>query len=603
MPSRIEDYALIGDCETAALVSRQGSIDWLCWPRFDSHPCFAALLGTPEHGRWLIAAQDPNAKIERRYRTNTLILETRLETAEGAVKLIDFMPKREGPSSIVRIVVGERGRVAMKSELLLRFAFGRIVPWVTKLEDGTLRAIAGPDMVVLRTPVGLRGENMTTVSEFVVEAGDTITFVMTYAQSNGPPPEAINPHTALSETEAFWRDWAAKCTTAGVWTELVIRSLITLKALTYGPTGGIAAAPTTSLPERIGGPRNWDYRYCWLRDATLTLLALMHAGYYDEAHAWREWLLRAVAGSPEQVQIMYGLSGERFLNEWNVPWLPGYEGSKPVRVGNAAHSQRQIDVFGEIMDTMHQGRRGGLTGGDWAWSLQLELVKRVANVWRKPDAGLWESRGQRQHFTYSKVMAWVAIDRAIRSAEEFSLEGPLEDWRALRDTIHEDVCARGYNEQKGSFVQAYGSDQLDASLLLLPCVGFLPIDDERIERTVAAIEDELWVDGFVRRYDTRESEDGLPAGEGVFLACSFWLVDVYLLQGRRREAEALFKRLVGLCNDVGLISEEYDPAQGRMLGNFPQAFTHVALVSTAFNLTSASKPVDQRAQQTETAPV
>jgi GH15 family glucan-1,4-alpha-glucosidase len=600
MTGRIEDYALIGDRETAALVGRDGSIDWLCWPRFDSHACFAALLGSREHGRWLIAPRDKDARVHRHYRPNTLILETRFETKDGAVALIDFMPRRARTSSIVRLVVGERGRVAMCCELVLRFGFGLIVPWVTRLEDGAHRAIAGPDMTVLRTPVHLRGENLTTVGEFVVEAGDTVPFVMSYSSSNLPPPEPADPKALLEETAAFWSEWAAQCKSAGPWSDLVVRSLITLKALTYHPTGGVVAAPTTSLPEEIGGTRNWDYRYCWLRDATLTLLALMHAGFYEEALAWREWLLRAVAGSPDQVQIMYGIAGERFLHERTVPWLPGYENSSPVRIGNAAFGQVQLDMFGEVMDADYQARRGGLTASDSGWNVQLALMEHLERVWMKPDASIWEIRDEWRQFTYSKVMAWVAVDRVIKNAEAFGLQGPLEKWRKMRELIHQDVCAHGFDAERGSFVQSYGSKKLDGSLLLLPTVGFLPITDPRIAGTVAAIERELLTGGFVRRYDADDPPDGLPPGEGVFLACSFWLVDVYLLENHRREAERLFERVAGLCNDVGLLSEEYDPGAKRLVGNFPQAFTHVALVSSAFNLTRETKPVHQRARTSGT---
>jgi len=599
MAGLIEDYALIGDSETAALVGRDGSIDWLCWPRFDSQACFAALLGTREHGRWLIAPDTDAFTGRRSYRPNTLILETHFETRQGAATLIDFMPRRDDRASIIRLVVGQRGRIAMHCELVLRFGYGAIVPWVTRLEDGMLRAIAGPDMTTLHTPVHLRGENMTTVGDFIVEAGETIPFVMSYSPSHLPPPLPLDPKAALERTEQFWTAWSARCRSAGPWSDLVVRSLITLKALTYHPTGGIVAAPTTSLPEQIGGVRNWDYRYCWMRDATLTLVALMHAGFYEEAQAWSEWLLRAVAGSPEQVQIMYGIGGERLLPEWNIPWLPGYEGSQPIRVGNAAHGQIQLDVFGEIMDANHQARRDGLLTNQSGWEVQMALLDRLSRVWREPDHGIWEVRSEPQHFTYSKAMAWVAVDRVIKSAESFGFEGPLERWRRMRDEIFDDVCSRGFDAELGSFVQCYGSKHLDASLLLLPCVGFLPVTDPRIEGTIAAIERELIVDGLVRRYDSEDTSDGLPPGEGVFLACSFWLVDVYLLQNRKREAERLFKRLVGLCNDVGLLSEEYDPSSQRLVGNFPQAFTHVALVNSAFNLTRRRKPVHQRAHHAE----
>jgi GH15 family glucan-1,4-alpha-glucosidase len=601
MSTPIEDYALIGDCRSAALVSRDGSIDWLCWPRFDSEACFAALLGNRDHGRWLVAPRD-KARITRQYRSNTLILETHFETAEGAVVLVDFMPFHGERSEIVRLVHGTRGRVRMHTELILRFGYGAIVPWVTRLETGVLRAIAGPDMVLLRTPVHLKGKNMTTVGEFTVMRGETIPLALSYARSHRPVPPARDPTASLEATEKFWKDWTEKCRAAGEWTDAVRRSMITLKALTYAPTGGIVAAPTTSLPEQIGGERNWDYRYCWLRDATLTLLGAMHAGYYEEAEAWREWLLRAVAGSPDQLQIMYGIAGERRLSEWVADWLPGYEKSAPVRIGNAAHTQLQLDMFGEIMDVHHQARRGGLTTNDSGWDAQIKFLEYLARIWREPDQGIWEMRGPAQHFTYSKVMAWVAFDRTIKSAESFGLEGPLDEWRNLRDEICDDVCTRGYDKKLGTFVQAYGSDQLDASLLLLPNVGFLPVTDPRIAGTIKAVERSLLRGGLVMRYSTEDVEDALPPGEGAFLACSFWLVDVYILQERLEEAENLFRRLVGLCNEVGLLSEEYDPSSKRLIGNFPQAFSHVALVNSAYNLTRVRKPVHQRAQEDHAPP-
>jgi GH15 family glucan-1,4-alpha-glucosidase len=600
MSTRIEDYALIGDCKSAALVARDGSIDWLCWPRFDSEACFAALLGTRDHGRWLIAPQE-QASVTRRYRPNTLILETHFETADGAATLVDFMPFRGDHSEIVRLVVGTRGKLKMHTELILRFGYGAVVPWVTRMENGALRAIAGPDMAVLRTPVRVMGKDMTTVGEFVIAAGETIPFVLTYSRSHKTLPDTHDSTTALRDTEKFWTEWAAICRPAGEWSDAVRRSVITLKALTYGPTGGIVAAPTTALPERIGGERNWDYRYCWLRDATLTLLTVMHAGYYEEAQSWREWLLRAVAGSPEQLQIMYGIGGERRLIEWVADWLPGYEQSAPVRIGNAAHTQRQLDVFGETMDVAYQARRNGLSTQESGWDIQLKFLEHLTEIWREPDQGIWEMRGPAQHFTYSKAMAWVAFDRAIKSIETFGLEGPLDDWRKLRDEICADVCEHGFNKRLGTFVQAYGSDQLDANLLMLPCVGFLPVTDRRIANTIAAIERHLVRDGFVMRYSTAEVEDALPPGEGAFLACSFWLVDVYMLQDRYDDAERLFRRLVGLCNDVGLLSEEYDPRGRRLVGNFPQAFSHLALINSAYNLTRERKPVQQRAQD-ETAP-
>ena len=594
MPLPIEDYAIIGDCETAALVGRDGSIDWLCWPRFDSDACFAALLGTPEHGRWLIAPQDGTIRITRRYRPNTLILETRFESAEGTATLVDFMPGHQAGSSIVRLIVGERGRVAMRTELVIRFGYGATVPWMMRLDDGTRRAVAGPDMMLLRTAVPLRGEDLKTVGEFTVNAGETVPFTLAYAPSHLPPPAAENPLDQLRATEQFWLDWSAKSKVSGPWADTVNRSLITLKALTYARTGGIVAAPTTSLPEHIGGPRNWDYRFCWLRDATLTLLALMNAGYLEEAKAWREWLLRAAAGTPDQLQIMYGIAGERRLTEWEVPWLPGYHKSSPVRVGNAAHSQLQLDVYGELMDALHHARLGGLAPSESGWSLQRAVLKHLEEVWPKMDEGIWEVRSGARHFTFSKIMAWVAFDRAIKSAEAFKLEGPLDRWRELCREIHDDVCRHGFDPELGSFVRSYGSRSLDASLLLLPTVGFLPPQDPRVRGTVDAIERRLLVDGLVRRYDTTESEDGLSSDEGVFLACSFWLVDAYVLLGRNDDARRLFERLLTLCNDVGLLSEEHDPRTGRLLGNFPQALSHIALVNSAFNLNEAAKPAKQR---------
>jgi GH15 family glucan-1,4-alpha-glucosidase len=596
MPSRIEDYALIGDCEAAALVARNGSLDWLCWPRFDSDACFAALLGSDDHGHWRIAPRDDTARSTRAYRPNTLVLQTRFECSEGAVTIVDFMPIAGVRSSVVRLIIGERGRVRMCTELVLRFGYGAIVPWVTRLEDGTLRAIAGPDMVVLRTPVRLVGQNLTTVGEFTVAAGETVPFVLTYAPSHCPLPEPLDSRSALAATVRFWTNWANRCRPAAHCSDAVLRSLITLKALTYQPTGGIVAAPTTSLPERLGGIRNWDYRFCWLRDATLTLLALMDAGFHEEAQSWREWLIRAVAGSPEQAQIMYGIAGERRLTELEVPWLPGYEGSRPVRIGNAACSQLQLDAFGEVSDALYQARCKGLAASESGWALQQALLSHLEDVWIEPDEGIWEMRGGRQHFTYSKVMAWLAFDRAIKSAEQFGLEGPLEHWREVAAAIHADVCGRGYDRELGSFVQSYGSKQLDASLLLLPTVGFLPPEDPRMRGTLRAIERRLLVDGLVMRYDTAASPDGLPAGEGAFLACSFWLVDAYVMQHRWQDAQALFRRLLDLRNDVGLLSEEYDPSTRRLVGNFPQAFTHVALVNSAFNLTRLEEADERRAQ-------
>lgn len=589
MPSPIEDYAMIGDGHTAALVARNGSVDWLCWPRFDSGACFAALLGTPENGRWLIAPDLPpdaaEPVIKRRYRGDTLILETDFETPDGAVTVIDFMPSRNGHSELVRIVVGRRGVVPMKTELVLRFDYGSTIPWVCRLSDDSgIRAVAGPDLAVLRTPVDLVGANMKTVANFTVKAGERVPFSLCYSLSHLRVPPAHDPHTQLARTENHWRDWSAQSDLQGKWAPAIRRSLITLKALAYEPTGGIVAAPTTSLPEQLGGTRNWDYRYCWLRDATITLLAMMRGGYYDEARAWRAWLGRVMAGSPEQVQIMYGIAGERRLPEWIVDWLPGYEGAQPVRVGNGAVNQLQLDVYGEVMNALHLARVGGLQSDETAWSIQCAMLKHLETVWQEPDEGIWEVRGGRQHFTFSKVMAWVAFDRALKSAEKFDLPGPLDHWRGLRAQIHADVCARSWNASMNSFVQSYDGDSLDASLLLIPLLGFLPPTDPRVTGTVHAIETDLTHDGLVKRYHTTETDDGLPPGEGTFLACSFWLVDNLALQGRIDEAVAMFERLVGLSNDVGLLSEEYDTVAKRLVGNFPQAFSHVALVHTGMNL-------------------
>jgi GH15 family glucan-1,4-alpha-glucosidase len=594
MSSKIEDYALVGDCETGALVGQDGSIDWLCWPRFDSSACFAALLGGREHGRWLVTTTDETARVSRRYREDTLILETDFETADGAVTLIDFMPPRAKTSGVVRMIVGRRGQVAMRTELILRFDYGSLVPWVTRMEDGTLLAVAGPDMVVLRTPVRLRGKDFTTIGDFTVSAGQTIPFVLSYSASHLTPPAASDAQKALFETEKFWRSWAGRCNSAGKWSADVRRSLITLKALIYRPTGGMVAAPTTSLPELLGGQRNWDYRFCWLRDTTFTLLALMNAGYYEEARSWQAWLLRAVAGQPSQVQIMYGLRGERRLTEWKATWLPGYERSKPVRIGNAAATQLQLDIFGEVLDAFHQGRNGKLAVDKVAWAVQRALIDHLERIWDQPDEGIWEMRSGRQQYTYSKMMAWVAFDRAIKGVEEFGLEGPVERWRALRGQIHEEICSRAFDSKMGAFVQSYESKNLDASLLLIPAVGFLPPDDPRVRSTIAAIEKHLLADGLVRRYDTAETRDGLPPGEGAFLACSFWLADSLLVTGRRAEAQQLFERLLTLRNDVGLLAEEYDPRTQRLVGNFPQALSHIALVNTAHNLTRSEKPVQQR---------
>ena len=594
---RIEDYGLIGDCETAALVGRDGSIDWLCWPRFDSDACFTALLGTRENGHWTIAPKAPCIRVARRYWPNTLILETRFETETGVATIIDFMPFRDDYSNIVRLVIGDAGEVPMHLELILRFGYGAIVPWVTRLDSTTISAIAGPDMVILQSPIRLRGEGLKTIGDFTLAAGHRIPFVLTYCASHQPPPKSIDAEAALRRTKDLWTGWASKCNYRGPWSDQVIRSLITLKALTYAPTGGIVAAPTTSLPEHIGGVRNWDYRFCWLRDATLTLLALMNAGYYEEAEAWRNWLLRAVAGSPNQIQIMYGIAGERRLTEWEVPWLAGYEKSRPVRIGNGAHSQLQLDVYGELMDALHQARVGGLPHVEAGWELQVALLDHLETVWREPDEGIWEIRGPRQHFTHSKVMAWVAFDRAIKSVEKFKLHGPVERWRTIREEIHAQVCEHGFHRGLSSFVRFYGGTELDASLLLLPTVGFLPPDDPRIQGTIEAIERRLVKDGLVLRYDTLCSDDGLPPGEGAFLACSFWLVDAYMFLGRLAQAKALYERLVALSNDLGLMSEEYNSKLGRFVGNFPQAFSHVALVNATFNVTRKENPAEQRAAE------
>lgn len=614
MSRPIENYGLIGDCETAALVGTDGSIDWLCWPRFDSDATFAALLGDSDNGRWRIAPDGFPEATSRRYRGDTLILETEFETPSGAVTLVDFMPPRGRNSDVVRLVRGRRGRVKMHMELVIRFGYGKNIPWVRRIADeagsGTaLEAIGGPDRVALRTPVETHGSDHTTIAEFEVGEGETIPFVLTYGPSYLPAPERIDPIAALEDTEAFWQEWTGRC--AGNFGEgdglgpevekAVRRSLITLKALTYAPTGGIVAAVTASLPECLGGERNWDYRYCWVRDATLTLLALMDGGYFDEARAWRDWILRAAAGNPEDLQIMYGIAGERRLLEWTVSWLSGYEGSRPVRIGNAAHTQLQLDVYGELMDALFQARAGGLPENEAAWALQCALLDHVEAIWQKPDEGLWEVRGGRQHFTHSKIMAWVAVDRCIRSAERFGLEGPLDKWRALRKTIHDDVCAHGYDPELKSFVQAYGSKTLDASLLLIPSLGFLPADDARFRGTVAAIERELMTDGFVARYKTEETDDGLSGSEGAFLACSFWLADAYVMLGRVDDARRLFDRLVALRNDLGLLAEEYDIGAGRQVGNFPQAFSHIALVNTAMRLANLGKPEERSPEAAERA--
>jgi GH15 family glucan-1,4-alpha-glucosidase len=587
MALRIEDYAVIADLQSMALVGNDGSIDWLCLPRFDSDACFAALLGTGDNGRWKIAPAGAVTAVRRAYRQGTLVLETDFETATGAVTLIDFMPVSGSGTDVVRIVQGRRGRVEMTMELVIRFSYGRAVPWVRAVEGGIL-AIAGPDALRLWTPVETHGEDLATVADFTISEGERVPFVLTWTPSHGTDPAHVDPEQSLAETEETWRNWSDRCTVQGRYRALVQRSLVTLKALTYGPTGGIVAAATTSLPEKIGGVRNWDYRICWLRDATFTLYALMNAGYVDEARDWRGWLLRAVAGDPSQLQILYGIAGERRLPELTLDWLAGYENSKPVRIGNAAAEQLQLDVYGEVMDALHLSRVLGLADGG-SWALERALLNYLETIWEGPDEGIWEVRGPRQHFVHSKVMAWVAFDRAVRSIERFGLEGPLERWRGVRDRIHASVCAHGFDTGRQSFMQAYGSKELDASLLQLALVGFLPPDDPRIRGTLAAIERDLLRDGFVARYSTHSGVDGLPPGEGSFLACSFWLVDNYVLQGRMPEAHALFERLAGLVNDVGLLAEEYDPVARRQVGNFPQAFSHVSLVNSALNLTMAEQ--------------
>ena len=594
MTQLIEDYALIGNCEAAALVSRGGSMDWLGMPRFDSPACFAALLGSPENGRWLIAPADGSARSARHYRDGTMILETTFETETGTVRIVDFMARRDGASDVVRLVQGVRGTVAMRMELVVRFDYGSVVPWVTRQPGPRLELTAGPDRLVLDATVPLRGEDMRTVGEFEVREGEEASFTMTWTPSFRPCPPALDTGAALRGTEEFWRGWTARFQSKGEWDDIVLRSLLTLKALTHFETGGIVAAATTSLPEQIGGPRNWDYRYCWLRDATLTLYALMQSGFLEEAAAWRTWLLRAVAGSPDDLQIMYGVAGERRLAEYEVPWLRGYEGSAPVRVGNAAHGQRQLDVYGEVLDALYVGRRLGLAPDASSWSLECQLAAHLEAIWDQPDDGIWEVRGPRRNFTHCKVMAWVAFDRLIRSAQEFGLDGPVAHWTEIRGRIHDDVCRNGFDAKLNSFVQSYGSDQLDASLLLVATVGFLPASDPRVAGTVAAIERTLLRDGFVLRYDTGSGTDGLPPGEGAFLACSFWLADNYVLQGRLDEARALFTRLAGLRNDVGLLAEAYDGGRKRQVGNFPQAFSHLALIGTAHNLLGQSGPAHQR---------
>ena len=601
MALRIEDYGLIGDTHAAALVGRNGSIDWLCLPRFDSPACFAALLGGPQFGRWLLSPACEIRQTRRRYRGHSLVLETEFECDSGVVRLVDCMPPRGHEPDLVRVVEGVEGEVPMEMDLVVRFDYGAIVPWVRRI-DGCWRAIGGPDALSLHTPVALHGEDLTTRASFSVARGDRVPFLLTWHPSHTACPPGIDALAAPHETEEWWREWCGRCTYEGPWREAVIRSLITLKALTYRPTGGIVAAPTTSLPEQVGGVRNWDYRFCWLRDATFTLSALMTAGFFEEAAAWRNWLLRAVAGEPEDLQIMYGASGERRLTELVLDWLPGYEGSQPVRIGNAAVNQFQLDVYGELMDALHVGRVAGLEADTASWELQKHLLRDLERRWREPDEGIWEVRGPRRHFTHSKLMAWVAFDRSVADAERFGLDGSIEHWRRIRAEIHREICDAGYNATLGSFVQSYGSDELDASLLTMPLLGFLPADDPRVVGTIAAIERNLTDHGLVLRYAMhRESEnvDGLPPGEGTFLLCTFWLADCYVMMKRYDDAVALFERALEIGNDLGLLAEQYDPVTNRMLGNFPQAFSHVGLIATALRLHEALRAQRRAGQRSD----
>ena len=596
MPLPIEDYALIGDLHTGALVGRDGSIDWLCLPRFDSSACFAALLGDERNGHWKIAPKGAGRATHRHYRGDTLVLESEFTTDEGTVRIIDCMPIRQDHPEVIRLVEGVLGRVTMEMELVMRFGYGQVVPWVRRL-DGMLIAIAGPDALSLYTPVETQGRDLSTVATFTVSEGHRVQFSLSWYPANEDPPRPIDATYAVRDTELWWTDWSNQCTYSGEHRDAVLRSLITLKALTYAPTGGIVAAATASLPETLGGIRNWDYRYCWLRDATLTLESLMRGGYYGEAMEWRNWLLRAAAGDPSQLQIMYGAGGERRLDEWEADWLPGYEGSSPVRIGNAAAGQFQLDVYGEIMSALYESCHPANTADESAWQFQQALLDFLETGWRQPDDGIWEVRGPQRHFTHSKVMAWVAMDRAIRSVEEYNLEGPVDRWRAIRSEIFDQVCNEGYNPAKNSFTQYFGSDNLDASLLMIPLVGFLPVSDARVRGTIEAIQRELVQGGFVLRYDTDEAAqvDGLSGREGAFLACSFWLSDCLHLLGRAHDARELLDRLLGLRNDLGLLSEEYDTERQRLVGNFPQAFSHVALVNSALGLDGERAGAQERA--------
>jgi len=599
MAERIEDYALLGDLQTAALVGRSGSVDWLTFPRFDSSSCFTALLGSREQGRWSIAPLAGGPATDRRYRPDTLVLESEWQVDGGRVRVIDFMPPRETKPDIVRIVEGLEGSVQMRTELVIRFDYGSVVPWVRRLDQESLLAIGGPDGLLLRTPVELRPEDKTHVAEFTVRAGERVPFVLTWFPSHEDLPKPVDAEAALADTDSYWREWLSGCRYEGRYRDAVHTSLIVLKALTYRPTGGIVAAPTTSLPERIGGARNWDYRYCWLRDATFTLYALMNAGFVDEAAAWRDWLLRSVGGDPANAQIMYGIGGQRRIPEYQLDWLPGYAGSQPVRVGNAAAEQFQLDVYGEVMDALHQARLHEIGPDQNAWSLQQMLLEFLEGAWDRPDEGIWEVRGGRRHFTHSKVLAWVAFDRGVQGVERLGLEGPVDRWRQLREEIHEEVCREAFSVELNSFTQSYGSSELDASTLLIPLLGFLPPDDPRVIGTIDAIQRELTRDGFVERYKTHDENavDGLVGREGVFLPCSFWLVDALLMLERDDEARELFEKLLDISNDLGLLAEEYDPSAKRQLGNFPQAFTHVGLVNSAYNLSHHDSPHEQRSRR------
>jgi GH15 family glucan-1,4-alpha-glucosidase len=587
MAQFIEDYALIGNNCTCALVGRNGSMDWLCFPRFDSAACFASLLGSRHNGRWIISPSSEQVEISRRYRPGTLVLETEFSTPEGTIVLIDCMDRRGENQDVLRLVRCTRGRVAVSMEIVLRFDYGTVIPWVRRLDDGRIQAIAGPDRVTLATPAPLRGEDLTTRSDFELSEGEQMPFLLTWSQSYTREPQQLDVVQTIESVTRTWEKWSSKHIPKGPYSEAVLRSIITLKALTHHSSGGIIAAATTSLPEEVGGQRNWDYRFCWLRDATFTLLALLESGFTEEAKAWRDWLMRAVAGNPEHMQIMYGVGGERRLTEFELPELDGYEGSSPVRIGNAASEQLQIDVYGEVMDSLFQARDKGLAASNEGWDLQKALLRHLEHIWSNPDDGIWEVRGPRRHFVFSKVAAWVAFDRAVRTVEKFGEQGPVERWRKLRTDIHGEVCKLGYSNHAQAFVQYYGTDQLDASVLLMPLVGFLPATDPRMKSTVEAIEKRLLTNGLVARYNPATGVDGVSNGrEGMFLACSFWLADNYILQGRIEEGRQLFERLLALRNDVGLLAEEYDPLERRLLGNFPQAFSHLSLVNTAHNLSA-----------------